>query len=125
MFGARYSPIAILVGLVVLILVKMSNRSDAGEEVLAQAKDMVATIPCYSKDPKNAEYVDWLVTDAHDHCFNDSYQFNYSRRGRSKDTIDIDRYLHDLFSRMIDQAQTDHATEVADDLGKLRASLME
>jgi hypothetical protein len=112
----------LLIGLIVLFLVRANSKHNAGEEYLAQSRDMVATIPAFRA---KAEYVDWLALEAHNDCFSDSYSQEYGRRGRGgKVTVDSHRYLTDMFSHMIAQAESDREKEVAAQLVTLRKEVL-
>src|SRR5688572_12365421 len=103
--GSRFSLGGLLIAIVVVILVRMNNKSSAGEDYLAASRELVAQIPSFSA---KTDYVDWLVTQAHDECFSDSYTQEFGRRGRGgKVVVDEYGYLSDIFKHMISQAQSD------------------
>ena len=121
--GSRYSLGGLLVLLVVGFFVRMSHRHSAGEEYLAASKELVSEIPSHKA---HAEYVDWLVTQAHDQCFDDSYTEEFGRRGRGgKVVVDEYGYLSDLFSNMIRQAETDREAEIVAELTKLKQEMVD
>lgn len=102
---------------VVALGVKFMHRSSAGEEYRKVAHHVVAQVAGYSTKP---DYYDWLVDEAHDHVFNDSYHMDTSRR-HDRSWVDDGKYMEDLFTYMIDQANGDNAAQVGTALATYRS----
>lgn len=121
--GSRFRIGGLLIALVVGLVVRMSNRHSTGEEYLAKSKELVSQIPSYKAHP---EYVDWLVTQAHDECFEESYTEEFGRRGRGgKIIVDEYGYLSDLFRGMIRQAETDRQPDIVKELTQLQKEMLD
>jgi hypothetical protein len=116
--GRRFGLIGLLISLGVAGILRFSNRHSTGEEYLAASIDLVSEIPSHRA---HAEYVDWLVTQAHDQCFDASYTQDFGRRGRGgKIHVDEYGYLNDLFASMIHQAESDKQPAIVSELTALR-----
>lgn len=97
------------------------SRGNAGAEVFKVAQEVVAHADGYKE---NKEFFDWLVKDAHEGVFNDSYHGATRSRGtRQAAWVEFDKYIDDLFARMISNAKDQSATGVATALEKLKARL--
>ena len=93
---------------------KFLRRDNSGADFRKAAHRMVSRVEGYTAKP---DYYDWLVDEGHDHCFNNAYHMDYSRR-RDDSWVDDGQYIEDLFRWMINQANEDHATQVAAALTK-------
>ena len=107
-------PVVLLIGYGTFYM----NRSKAGVEHRKAAHEMIRQVEGYAG---KAEYYDWLVDDAHDHVFNESYHSELVGRRRTRTWIDEGQYSDDLFEWMIRQAKDDKAYPVAAALEKFRA----
>jgi len=82
------------------------RKSDDGEQFRKVAHQLVAHVDGY--DSKK-EYLDGLADFAHDQVFDSSYHYEPGGRFRSGHSwVDGDKYVHDLFSAMENQAMEDH-----------------
>ena len=116
--GRRFSLVGLLISLAIAGVLRFSHRHSAGEEYLAASIELVSEIPSHQA---HAEYVDWLVTQAHDQCFDASYTEDFGRRGRGgKIHVDEYGYLDDLFTNMIHQAESDKQPDIVAELTSLR-----
>lgn len=112
MGGARIAIAA--VGVIIALMVGFSRKSDDGKEVLKDAKALIRDVQGFNESP---EYYDRLVERAHREVFSDAYTTGFGRRSRG--TLDEDKYLTDLFARMIQIAKGEGAEHVAKNLQKL------
>lgn len=118
MGGARIALAAI--GVVIALIVGFSRKGDDGKQVLKDAKQMIRQVQGYGESP---EYYDRLVDRAHREVFNDSYSMGYGRHSRG--TLDEEKYLTDLFARMIQIADGEKADHVSKNLKKLHDQIFE
>jgi len=92
------------------------RRADASKQILKGAQEMIKEVPGYDD---NRGYMDWLVKEAHQNVFNDSYNIDVgSRYSAGKDSMDFGQYEHDLFAWMIDRANADGSKHIAENLKK-------
>ncbi len=110
----------VVVALIVGLIVAFSRKGDDGKEVLKDAKQMIRQVQGFHESP---EYYERLVDRAHREVFSDAYSMGVGRRSRG--TLDEEKYLTDLFARMIQIAQGENADHVAKNLKKLHDEIFE
>lgn len=110
----------VVVALIIGLIVAFSRKGDDGKEVLKDAKQMIRQVQGFHESP---EYYERLVDRAHREVFSEAYSMSVGRRSRG--TLDEDKYLTDLFARMIQIAQGENADHVAKNLKKLHDEIFE
>lgn len=115
MFRIGAAAVALIVGLIVMHV----HKGASSDSHLKAAHAMIKQVDGYDTKP---DYYDWLVEDAHEHCFGDSYHMESRGRYGTSDAswFDSAQYKQDLFDYMINQAKSDHAPQVADALERFR-----
>lgn len=96
------STIVYIVVIVAVVLgFKFYNQSEASSDIKAQVMDVVRQLPGYSDDEY---YYETLLDDCHDEAFRKAYHMG----GRyQKDTFDPQKYMDELYARMIEKAKQD------------------
>src|SRR5437868_3119415 len=98
-------------------IVHFTNKSSSSDQFRHKSHVMIRTVQGYDVKP---DYYDWLVDEAHDEVFDESY--HTERRGRYSEKAWVDRneYLDSLFASMITLAEHDNATGVVESLKKFQ-----
>jgi len=111
-----------VIGVVVVIALltawKMSQRSDASDDVKTEMRtELLAKLPSYEK---HGEYMDQLLDDAHDSAFSASYDTGSRRRPAS---MDFDKYTRMVLESMSRQAKRDGDQVIAAEFDLILANL--
>jgi hypothetical protein len=104
--------------LVALVCLTLYRRGKADDEVLADMKAVIQSLPSY---PPNAEYLDELLEKEHRQAFSASYTTETRQR---PDDFDMKKYLEALFERMIHKCKREKMNDVVRDLTWKRDQLI-
>ena len=104
-------------GLIVFAIYHFANKSSSSQDYRRQAHRIVASLGGYAAKP---DYYDWLADEGHDQVFDGAYHTEQRGRYGEKAWVDRDEYLDELFAWMIQQAKTDRADGIVDELTAYR-----
>lgn len=112
----KFRLILALIAIPVFFIVYAMRKSDDGEQFRKAAHQIVAHIDGYEA---KKDYIDGLVDYAHDQVFDSTFHYSPGGRfSRGRSWVDGDKYIHDLFRSMEEQAVADHQTGIAESMRK-------
>ncbi len=111
-----------VIGIVVVVALltawKMSQRSDASNDIKKEMKtELLAELPSYDK---HSEYIDNLLDEAHDMAFSASYDSGSRRRSAS---FDVEKYTRTVLENMSRRAKRDGDNVIASEFDAILIGL--
>ncbi len=108
------------IGLIIVILVgvKLYNRSDDQEGVLKEMKAVIAELGFSVED---TAYLNGVLDRVHPHAFDAAYSMGTRRRAA---TLSEETYIQDVFDRMIRACNSDGKTHLVEGLQKARDQIL-